>query len=52
MKKSLLIATIAALTTMAAQTVIYTMQGMRLTTAPSSLPAGVYIINGKKVMVK
>lgn len=52
MKKSLLTATIAALNTMVVQTVIYNRQGMRLTTAPSSLPAGLYIINGKKVMVK
>lgn len=32
--------------------VIYNLQGMRITTDADNLPAGIYIINGKKVMVK
>lgn len=31
---------------------VYTLSGVRTTTPPDQLPAGVYVVNGKKVLVK
>lgn len=43
---------VEAISASEAPATVFNMQGMRLSTSPSSLPAGLYIINGKKVIVK
>ena len=30
---------------------IYTLQGVRVTASPSTLPRGIYIVNGKKLLI-
>lgn len=41
-----------AATATPAEDAIYTLSGIRVRTAKSELPAGIYVVNGKKLMVK